>query len=166
MAHEGSQRGAAFDAFYLAHYSSVVRTTYLVVHDRAMAEDLAQDAFVQLYVHWPKVAAYEQPQAWVRRVAIRLAVRAVRRNRHAADLAGLATSNPPPAPERDMDLLRAVATLPAAQRAAVVLYYYEDLPVADVADALGRSQGAVKLLLHRARRTLGAMLEAAEANDG
>ena len=48
---------------------------------RQRAEDITQDAFVQLYRHWKKVSLYEWPEAWVRRVAIRLAVRDVKRTR-------------------------------------------------------------------------------------
>src|SRR5207247_10473934 len=68
-----------YDSFYRAEYPHVVRTSYLIVHDRQRSEDVAQEAFIQLLTHWRKVSRYEQPGAWVRRVAIRLASRAARR---------------------------------------------------------------------------------------
>lgn len=52
-----------------------MRTLTLIVRDRAAAEDLAQDAFVQLLRHWPKVSRYESPDGCLRRVAVRMAVR-------------------------------------------------------------------------------------------
>jgi RNA polymerase sigma-70 factor (ECF subfamily) len=52
----------------------------LILHDRQRAEDITQDAFIQLYSHW-RVSRYERPGAWVRRVAIRLAVRHQNRER-------------------------------------------------------------------------------------
>ena len=72
-------RAAAYAAFYLAELKAVSRTVFLIVHDKEAAEDIAQDAFVQLFVHWTKVSTYDRPGAWVRRVAIRLAARAVAR---------------------------------------------------------------------------------------
>ena len=67
----------------------------------------------------------------------------------------------PPADEHgpDADVLDAVGSLPVRQRAAVVLYYFEDLPVVEVARTLGMSESAVKVSLHRARRALAVMLD-------
>ena len=62
-----------YAAFYRAEFPHVVRTSYLIVHDRQRAEEIAQEAFIQLLIHWGKVSRYEQPGAWVRRVAIRIA---------------------------------------------------------------------------------------------
>lgn len=75
----GAGTEAAFSAFFAAEYTRMVRTLYLVVHDHGRAEEITQDAFVQLLDNWQKVADYEQPGAWVRLVAIRMAVRALRR---------------------------------------------------------------------------------------
>jgi RNA polymerase sigma-70 factor (ECF subfamily) len=121
---------------------------------------------VQLYVHWPKVAKYDAPHAWVRRVAIRMAVRAARRDRQRLELSRL-TPDPAaatPAP-MDIDLLRAAASLPARQRAAIALHYYEDRPVAEVADLLGCSTTAAKVMLHRARQAMAAKLTDREFDD-
>jgi DNA-directed RNA polymerase specialized sigma24 family protein len=52
-----------YDSFYRAEYLHVVRTSYLIVHDRQRAEDVAQEAFIQLLTHWKKVSRYEQPGA-------------------------------------------------------------------------------------------------------
>src|SRR5262245_20427007 len=89
-------RDAEFTAFFQAEYPGVVRTLYLVVHDREQARDIAQDAFVQLYARWRRISHYDRPEAWVRRVGIRMAVRAAARERVRPQL------------ERELDL----ATLP------------------------------------------------------
>jgi len=68
-----------FTAFFRAEYARTVRTVCLVLHDQARAEEITQDAFVQLLRCWEKVSGYEQPAAWVRRVAIRMAVRSAKR---------------------------------------------------------------------------------------
>ena len=70
-----------YTAFFLREFAPVVRTVTLMLRDGARAEEIAQDAFVQLYLGWEKVSRYERPDAWVRRVAIRLAMRAIRRQR-------------------------------------------------------------------------------------
>ncbi|WP_433362764.1 sigma-70 family RNA polymerase sigma factor [Actinoplanes sp. CA-142083] len=157
---------ADYAAFYLAEFRAVARTVYLVLYDREHAEDITQDAFVQLYLHWAKIARYDAPHAWVRRVAIRLAVRAAHRDRQRLQLTKLSADAPAAAPApMDIDLLRATAALPARQRAAVALHYYEDRPVAEVADLLGCTTTATKVMLHRARQALAATLADRELDD-
>lgn len=70
---------ADFDWWYRTVYSGVARTVFLIVHDRGCAEEITQDAFLQMLRHWTRVRGYERPDAWVRRVAIRLAVKHVQR---------------------------------------------------------------------------------------
>lgn len=143
---------------YEQEYDRVARTVYLVVRDAGRAEDLTQEAFVRLYLRWATVSRYERPGAWVRRVAIRLAARDARRERLRSVVE---RQGRPPADEHgpDADVLDAVGSLPVRQRAAVVLYYFEDLPVVEVARTLGMSESAVKVSLHRARRALAVMLD-------
>jgi RNA polymerase sigma-70 factor (ECF subfamily) len=148
---------AAFAVLFQAEYPALVRSMYFIVHDREHARDLAQDAFVQLFTRWRRVSHYERPDAWVRKVAVRMAVRSIRRDRlrrqleHEVDVL----------PERggvDLDVLRAIGKLPGSQRAAIVLFYLEDRPVAEVADILSCSEVTAKVHLHRARRRLAELL--------
>ncbi len=137
---------AEFGGFFLAEYPALIRSIYLIVRDREQARDIAR---------------YERPDAWVRRVAIRMAVRAIRRERlrrrleYESDLAQ-------PSGPLDLDVLRAVAKLPGAQRAAVVLFYLEDRPVAEIAEILACSEVTAKVHLHRARKRLAQLLGAEE----
>jgi RNA polymerase sigma factor (sigma-70 family) len=153
-----------YASFYRAEFQSVVRTSYLIVHDRQRAEDVAQEAFIQLLAHWRKVSRYEQPAAWVRRVAIRIASRSARRERlrpvleHGTDL-------PPTFAPQDVDLLNAIKQLPAQQRAAVALFYFEDRPLPEVAHILGCSHSAAKVHVFNARRRLADLL-GEEVADG
>ena len=149
-----------FAAFFRAEFAAVTRTAYLILHDRDAAEDVAQDAFTQLHLHWNKVSAYERPGAWVRRVAIRLAVRSVRRHRILDGLLGrLERPQLEPSPA-DPDLAAALTRLPPQQRAAIALYYYEDRPVAEVASILKCSPNTAKVHLFKARKRLGTLLGA------
>src|ERR1700752_861345 len=69
-----------FTAFFRSEFSAVARAAYLILHDRDAAGDVTADPFAQLLRHREEVSGYERPAAWGRRVAIRLAVRAARRN--------------------------------------------------------------------------------------
>src|SRR5580700_7921631 len=69
----------AFDLLFRREFGPITRTTYLVVGDWEIARKIAQDAFVQALRHWRKVQGMQSPGGWVRRVAIRDAVRSRRR---------------------------------------------------------------------------------------
>ena len=143
--------------FFRVEFPMVLRTVFLILGDRGKAEDVTQEAFIQLLSHWKKVSRYERPDAWVRRVAIRLAVKAQKRERMRAVLErDTARAGGPEAP--DVDLANALRQLPLKQRTCVLLFYYEDRPIAEIVDILGISEGAVKVHLHRARERLAALL--------
>lgn len=148
---------AEYAWFYQAEYANVARSVFLILQDRQRAEDIAQDAFVQLYTDWRRVSRYERPDAWVRRVAIRMAIRHLNRERMRSILERRVVDPVMPEPV-DIDLLRAIGELPAAQRVAIVLFYFEDRPIAEIVDLLGSSEGAVKMSLQRARRRLAELL--------
>ena len=154
---------------FAAEYPAVVRTVYLVLHDYSRSEEIAQDAFVQLLHHWGKVRHYEAPGAWVRRVAIRLATRDAKRERRRAVLTRETLRpdqvEPPPAATMDPDLIAAIRTLPAQQRAVVVLFYLEDRPMEEIAEIVGCSVSTCSVHLHRARKRLGTLLSEEVAND-
>jgi RNA polymerase sigma factor (sigma-70 family) len=147
--------GQSFDMLYRDSFAVVVRSVRWIVGDAEVAREIAQDAFVAALVHWRKVSTYDNPGAWVRRVAIRQAVRAARRTRSTPSLETTGVN-----PDRDeaLDVRAAVAALPAAQRAAVVLHYLHDLPVGEVARTLGCSEGTAKTHLFRARKSLAVRL--------
>ena len=147
-----------FSLFFHEEFANVTRTAYFVLHDRTSAEDVAQEAFTQLFRNWTKISRYDRPGAWVRRVAIRLAVRHARRERLRVLL--LRWVEPPrhQIPASDPDLTRALRALPPQQRAAVALHYFEDRPVAEIAGLLSCSPATVKVHLFKARRRLARLL--------
>ena len=154
-----------YAAFYRAEYPHVVRTCYLIVHDRQRAEEAAQEAFIQLLTHWSKVSRYQQPGAWVRRVAIRIATRSARREQLRPALEQATDPLHTFPVSRDVDLLNAIKQLPTRQRAAVALFYFEDRPLPEVADILGCSHAAAKVHVFNARRRLADLLRE-EVPDG
>jgi DNA-directed RNA polymerase specialized sigma24 family protein len=104
------------------------------------------------------VSGYDRPGAWVRRVAIRLAVRSARLRLRRANAERSAWTPTVAGSPADMDLRRAVVELPRGQRAVVVLHYLEDRPVDEVAELLGCSANTVRVQLHRARKRLAVAL--------
>jgi RNA polymerase sigma-70 factor (sigma-E family) len=134
-------------AAYVAARSRVLCTTaYLLCGDWHRAEDHTQTALTKLYLAWRRIDRRESVDAYARRVLVRTVVderrRPWRREHTAADLPDPA-ARADPADDR-MDLLAALARLPARQRAAVVLRYWSDLDIAETARVLGISEGTVK----------------------
>jgi RNA polymerase sigma-70 factor (ECF subfamily) len=143
-----------FDDFFDEHYDTVRRSLAVAFGDALFAEELAQDAFTRALASWRRVRAMEQPAGWVYIVALRAGRR---RRGHRDEMA--AESAPvddiAPAVAEQLDLHAAIARLPERQRIALVLRYLADLPVADVAAAMGCALGTVKSTLHAALARLG-----------
>jgi RNA polymerase sigma-70 factor (sigma-E family) len=146
-----------FERFFNTEYPHVLRSVFLMCHDRHRAQDLTQDAFVEAVRRWERVRELDRPGAWVRRVAIRLTVRAVHRERVRPGLEA-ASGWPEKLSGHNIDVLHAVRRLPARQRAAVVLFYFDDAPVTEIAQTLGCSEATVRVHLHRARTALARAL--------
>lgn len=153
-----AEASAEFDWWFRASYASIARTAFLVTGDRGHAEEITQDAFAKLLQHWSSVRTYERPDAWVRRVAIRMAVKQSKRARMGRERERLALVRDRPGPLPDPDVAKSVAQLSPMQRAVVVLFYWEDQSVFDIAHALEVSESTVKQHLFRARARLADLL--------
>jgi RNA polymerase sigma-70 factor (ECF subfamily) len=147
---------AGFDGFYAASYRRVVGQVFALLGDLHEAEDVTQDAFAEASFHWSRIAAYDQPEAWVRRVACNQADNRTRRTRRW--LAAMARHGPPadvPAASADrLDLHRALRRLSPRHREVLVLHYVAELSVEEVAGQLRLPLGTVKSRLNRARQAL------------
>ena len=156
---------AGYTAFFRDQFPRVVRTVYLILRDQARAEDVAQDAFVQLYREWDRIASYERPDAWVRRIAIRLAMRGRRRDQLWSAIRDRMAPAPVPAPDAThLDVAQALRYLTRSQRAAIALFYYEDRPVAEIAHLLGCTESTARVHLFHGRKRLATIL-GEEASD-
>jgi RNA polymerase sigma-70 factor (ECF subfamily) len=150
-----------FEDFFRDEYPRLVPMLHALTGDRHRAEDLAQEALLRAQRDWRRIAAYDRPGAWVRRVALNAASNAGRRRareRRALGRVGATETTAELLPAGDESLWRAVRELPEQQRWAVVLHYVEDRPVADVATVLECAEGTVKTHLSRARATLARRL--------
>lgn len=156
----------SFEEFYATEYPAVVGLAYALSGNRWVAEDLAQEAFLAAHRKWDRIAAYEQPGSWVRRVVANLSVSAFRRRLAEAKALGrIALRQAPTVTELsagDAEFWRAVRALPHRQAQVVALHYLEDRPVAEIADALGIASGTVRKHLHDGRRELARRLELEE----
>lgn len=154
-----------YEAFFADNYVDVVRTLWSYGGDRGVAEESAQEAFVRASRDWRRVALLQAPVAWVHRVGINEVNRHFRRRnalwraitRHGAD-----EQLPPVDVAGSASLHDALRALPDRQRAALVLHYFADLPIASIAEVLQVRPGTVKSLLSRGRDALGTKLRHAE----
>jgi RNA polymerase sigma factor (sigma-70 family) len=144
---------ASVETVYRADAGRLWRAVYAFAGDPEIANDAVAEAYAQAL---GRGAAIRDPAAWIWRTAFRIAAGAVK-NRRDADRLLL---EPDEHLDRyaDQDLLAAMRRLPDAQRAAVVLFYYADLPVRQIADRLGMNSLAVRANLSRGRRRLRQLL--------
>jgi RNA polymerase sigma-70 factor (sigma-E family) len=141
------------EELYRRHVDDALRLAYLLTADRALAEDLVQDAFVKVLGRFHDLRNRDAFWWYLRRTIVNLSNSHFRRRR--VERAWLERQRPEPVAPRELDLeerdriLAALMKLRPEQRAAVVLRYYEDLSEADTAEALGRPIGTVKSMVSR-----------------
>jgi RNA polymerase sigma-70 factor, ECF subfamily len=154
----------SFEEFYTGAVDRLLGQLFPVTGDLHEAEEVVQEAFTRAAARWSRLRDYDVPEAWVRRVAMNLAVdraRSLRRQTRA-----MVQLRPPPAvlgaSDEALALVEALRTLPIRQRQVLVLHYLVDLPVDQVAHTLRMPEGTVKSLLSRGRHMLASKLGEAE----
>jgi len=154
--------GLAFDEFYGTFFDRVARALTLAGADRDSARDATQEAFARALRQWRKVRDLDRPDGWVYVVAmnqLRDHWRRTERRRERTTEGDTAVVDDASAVATRLSVREAIATLPPRQRQAVVLRYLADLPLADVADAMGCAVGTVKATLHQAMRNMRVELD-------
>jgi RNA polymerase sigma-70 factor (sigma-E family) len=149
-----------FDDFVRTRSTGLLRIAYLLTGDRYAAEDLVQEVLEQMYAKWRWITG--APDAYARRALVNRSTNRWRRRgrRPEAPLAHHDVAAPDHSDHvviRDT-VVEALRSLPPGQRAAVVLRYLDDLPVAEVASALNCSEGTVKSNTSRGLDRLRAVL--------
>jgi RNA polymerase sigma-70 factor, ECF subfamily len=148
------------ELLFRRHYRPLVAALTVACGNRELAADAVQDAFVELCKRWSKISGYQQPEAWLMRVAVnrtRSEQRSIRRRATALlRMKPTPRDDPPGVPAH---LVRAFQSLPGRQRLACSLFYILDLPLEEVAQTMGISVGAAGAHLHRARTTMRSLLE-------
>jgi len=178
----GDESGSSGDALvrglFAAHWVGLCRLAGLILGDFAAAEEVVQEAFMRtcgtpaatarlgeldrsdLYL---RTSVVNLCRSRLRRRSVEARVNAItfrRSETHSADASDRLE------PDEAGRVAAAVRRLPPRQRAAVVLRYYEDLPEADIARALGCSVGTIKSQLAKARASLGRRLGEETTIDG
>ncbi|MFN7992825.1 MAG: RNA polymerase sigma factor [Bryobacteraceae bacterium] len=167
--------GESFGLLLEKHRASVIHFLYRLVQDQAVAEELAQEAFLRVYRSRESYEPTAKFTTWLFRIATHLALNWLRDGRHErgqerlddgpADLPTRQVPDRKPSVEQELvyevkldEVRRAVALLPDKQRAAVLMHKYEEMEYSQIAKVLGCSDSAVKSLLFRAYETLRARL--------
>jgi RNA polymerase sigma-70 factor (sigma-E family) len=147
----------SFDAFVAARYAGLVRAAYLLTGDRGHAEDLVQSTLLRAYPAWAR-GGPDRPEAYVRTVMVRLALRWRRRRWHAeVPTADLPDAPPGESEQADPEpVRRAIRGLPVDQRVVLLLRFYEELSVDEVAAVLRIPAGTVRSRTSRALSVLRA----------
>jgi RNA polymerase sigma-70 factor (ECF subfamily) len=153
---------AGFDEFYLTTQHALLRQLTAMTADPELAADVLQEAYSRAWQRWSRVSAMQDPPAWVRTVAWRLAVSQFRRAgvaRRFAGVLGRRTEAVEATPQEEiLDVQAALRLLPHAHRRVLVLHDLCGLPVAEVAAETGVPEGTVKSRLSRGRDKLAAFL--------
>jgi RNA polymerase sigma-70 factor (sigma-E family) len=146
-----------FEEFVVAALPGLLRFGVVLTGDRQRADDLVQTALVKTMRRW-RAIEHDQPVAYVRRAMVNAHVSSWRRSKRETALPDgfdVAARTDDTASYDDQDqLARALAVLPARQRAVIVLRFYAGLSEAEIADALGCAPGTVKSQASKAMQRL------------
>ena len=172
MARRGElERDARLGQLFDAHYAPLCRLAYVILGDAQLAEEMVMEALLKTFTGFRRIRDLDRADVYLRRAVVNLCRSRIRRK--AIEMRVNATvlrNEERGAPDWDPDrhetsriVWDAVRKLPERQRACVVMFYYEDLPEAQIAEVLDCSVGTVKSQLSKARgkleKWLGATLE-------
>ena len=155
----------SFEAFYEDENELLFRRLWLVTGNRAEAEELTQDAFLNVWERWDRVGAMENPVGYLYQTAMNLFRKRYRRAMLALRRSvGLAPAHDDFADADDRDTVRRVlATLPPRQRAALVLTEMLGFTSSEAANALGVNASTVRSLSHHGRQSFRRVMEVEDA---
>jgi RNA polymerase sigma-70 factor (ECF subfamily) len=151
--------GEAYDAFFAASWARLQGQAYVLTGSVEQAQDLTQEALLRAWTHWDRIAGYESPEHWTRRVLHNLCIQSWRKSqvRRVADPGETVTT--PEAPDDHVLLAEAMRLLPGDQARALLLHDGLALTVAETATELGVPEGTVKSWLSRSRKIVAANLQ-------
>ena len=146
------------ESLYRREFPRLVRALSCV-YDVDIAADAVQEAFLQADRQWRRISRYDNPAAWVRRVAINRARNVRRDNRRRRDIVNaIHVVGPEDITDELLDLRRALVALPEQMRLTICLHYLAGFTVHEVAELLDVADGTVKSNLYDARKRLRTVL--------
>ncbi len=155
-------REATFEQFFRSHEGAILGYLWRITGDEQASHDIAQETFLRAWQRFEQVSRYEQPRAWLFRVATNLASNHRRhRSIHDATMARFSPAHPatldPAAGVAESAIVRAaLLAMPVRQRSALVLRVVYGLSIPEIAEALGASKAAAAMTLSRAREAFRA----------
>jgi RNA polymerase sigma-70 factor (ECF subfamily) len=141
---DGAGGERSFEQFFVAEYRRVVGLAVALCRRPSIAEDLAQDAFVQAFRRWDRICRYDDPAAWVRRVVVNLAMSSLRRRSREVRMLARVALRREPSTELvvgDEAFWSAVRDLPRREAQCVALRYLDDCSTAAIAAVLDIAAG-------------------------
>lgn len=163
MTEESPLERSSMGELYVRHAPEGIRLAFLLTGDRALAEDLVQEAFARLIGRLRHLRDPSAFGAYLRRTIVNLSTSHFRRRRveraYLERVEDIPAAQANPNQELDETMHEALLRLPERQRAAIVLRFYEDLSDVQTAEVLRCSPGTVRSLVSRGMTTLRRELE-------
>ncbi|WP_152392958.1 RNA polymerase sigma factor [Paenibacillus guangzhouensis] len=155
-----------FETLVQPHLTSAFRVAYLIVHDYHLAQDAVQEALWEAY---QSLHRYDQRKgtsfrAWFIKIVTHRALNMVRRKKKTEEY--MDSIDPGQTPlesilqkEQEQQIWRVIQMMTPKHRSAVILYYYEEFSIAEIAKILGVFEGTVKSRLHKARKLIAEKMQ-------
>ncbi|MGG1661940.1 RNA polymerase sigma factor [Brevibacillus sp. NRS-1366] len=163
-----------FEHLVQPHLNTAFRTAFLLIHDYHLAQDAVQEALWEAYqsLYRFDVRKGTSFRAWFMKIVTHRALNLIRRKKSTTELnADFMGTGPSPLEsilqqETEQQVWRAIQTMKPVHRSTVILYYYGDFSIAEIAKMLGVFEGTVKSRLHKARKLIGEKMKVEEAALG
>jgi RNA polymerase sigma-70 factor (ECF subfamily) len=153
------------------YYDRLTYVAFTYVRDQSRAEDLVQQTFMNAYLSTHRLKDPTRPFPWLVRIVINQCLNATRNNRREQPMEfvpeqrSMSTEDIYMQQSRDKEVYTAIMSLPVKFRTPIILYYFEELSIREIADALKLSEGAVKTRLSRGRDQLKNKLSGVETDE-
>ena len=167
----------AFGEIVHQYSALMLRTAWVIVGDRDIAEDTVQDALIQAWQHLPNLREASALRPWLMRIVVNQCISFKRHlgrstafirqalSEQATDLAAQVADDYKGRIEQDWDVAHAIEHLPAKQRAAIMLHYYQGLTLPEMSEALQTSENTLKKRIQAALANLRSVLHAADIDE-
>lgn len=159
MSSRADPQAASFDAFFRASKKPLLAMAFVLTGDLSTAQDLTQETLLRAWTRWSRVAKFDDPQAWARRVLYNLAVSRTRGERTRRNVPGEAPGSTPAPSDAHLRLAEALRSLPENQMRVLVLHDGAGVTVRELAAELKVPEGTVKSWLSRGRASAAKALD-------
>jgi RNA polymerase sigma-70 factor (ECF subfamily) len=153
------------------YYDRLTYVAFTYVRDQSRAEDLVQETFMNAYLSIHQLKDPTRPFPWLVRIVINQCLNATRKNRREQpteflpEQRSMSTEDIYMKQSRDKEVYASIMSLPEKFRTPIILYYFEELSILEIADALKLSEGAVKTRLSRGRDQLKIILRGVDTDE-